>query len=181
MHCNLNKYLHFLRKLLFFLVIDKKNILKSICRNHSGGEKIFMAFDLQINVLNNSSLWQISFFNCETSIDSYLTNPLCFATQQNVIQINESGVVHPRLDLVNVVVRPLLFTKLSLFNKSSVDKEWNMKKGTWCLFFKSSISLNWGSLNRVLVVCMRNLKTNKPRQNFCAIKVPVKIYLVPEY
>ena len=32
-------------------------------------------------------------------------------------------IKHPRLDLVNVVVRPLLFTKLNLFTKSSLDKE----------------------------------------------------------
>ena len=31
--------------------------------------------------------------------------------------------IHLKLDLVNVVVRPLLFTKLSLFTKSSLDKE----------------------------------------------------------
>ena len=31
--------------------------------------------------------------------------------------------VHPRLDLVNVIVRPFLFTKLSLLTKSSLDKE----------------------------------------------------------
>ena len=31
--------------------------------------------------------------------------------------------VHPRLDLVNMVVRPFLFTELSLFTKSSLDKE----------------------------------------------------------
>ena len=31
--------------------------------------------------------------------------------------------VHPRLDLVNVIVRPFLFTKLSLFTISSLDKE----------------------------------------------------------
>ena len=35
--------------------------------------------------------------------------------------------VHPKLDLVNVVVRPLLFTKLSLFNRSIHVKECNMK------------------------------------------------------
>ena len=32
-------------------------------------------------------------------------------------------LIHPRLDLVNVIVRPFLFTKLSLFTKSSLDKE----------------------------------------------------------
>ena len=32
-------------------------------------------------------------------------------------------VVQPRLDLVNIVVRPLLFTKSGLFTKSSMDKE----------------------------------------------------------
>ena len=32
-------------------------------------------------------------------------------------------LVYPRLDLVNVVVRPLLFTKSSLFTKLSLDKE----------------------------------------------------------
>ena len=31
-------------------------------------------------------------------------------------------VIHPRLDLVNVVIRPFLFTKLSLFTKSSLNK-----------------------------------------------------------
>ena len=35
--------------------------------------------------------------------------------------------IHPRLDLVNMVVRPLLFTKLSLFTKSIHDKKCNMK------------------------------------------------------
>ena len=33
------------------------------------------------------------------------------------------NLVHPRLDLVNVVVRPLLFTKLSLLTESSLNKE----------------------------------------------------------
>ena len=37
--------------------------------------------------------------------------------------------VYPRLDLVNGVVRPLLFTKSSLFTKLSLDEEKNMKKG----------------------------------------------------
>ena len=38
--------------------------------------------------------------------------------------------VHSRLDLVNVAVRPLLFTKLSLFTKSSsLHKASIMKKG----------------------------------------------------
>ena len=32
-------------------------------------------------------------------------------------------VVHPKLDLVNVVVRPFLFTKSSIFTKWSLDKE----------------------------------------------------------
>ena len=32
-------------------------------------------------------------------------------------------LLHPRLDLVNMVVRPFLFTKLSLFTKWSIDKE----------------------------------------------------------
>ena len=32
-------------------------------------------------------------------------------------------VIHLKLDLVNVVVRPLLFTKLILFTKSSLDKQ----------------------------------------------------------
>ena len=30
--------------------------------------------------------------------------------------------VHPRLDLVNIVVRCLLYTKWSLFTRSSLDK-----------------------------------------------------------
>ena len=34
-----------------------------------------------------------------------------------------------RLDLVNVVVGPLLFTKSRLFTKSSLAKEQNTKKG----------------------------------------------------
>ena len=37
--------------------------------------------------------------------------------------------ITPRLDLVNMVVRPLLYTKSSLFTKLSLDKEQNMKKG----------------------------------------------------
>ena len=45
--------------------------------------------------------------------------------------------LHPRLDLVNLVVRPPLLTKLILFSKSSLDKEQNMKK--WAVVF----SLNW--------------------------------------
>ena len=32
-------------------------------------------------------------------------------------------VIHLKLDLVNVVVRPLLFTKLILFTNSSLDKD----------------------------------------------------------
>ena len=32
-------------------------------------------------------------------------------------------IIHPKLDLVNVIFRPFLFTKLSLFTKSSLDKE----------------------------------------------------------
>ena len=32
-------------------------------------------------------------------------------------------VIHLKLDLVNVVVRPLLFTKLILFTKLSLDKQ----------------------------------------------------------
>ena len=46
-----------------------------------------------------------------------------------------------------VVVWLLLFTKLSLFTKSSLDKEY--KKGSWSFFMKLSISLNQGSLNWV--------------------------------
>ena len=37
--------------------------------------------------------------------------------------------IHLRLDLVNLVVRLLLFIKLSLFTKSSPEKVKNMKKG----------------------------------------------------
>ena len=46
-------------------------------------------------------------------------------TLDNVIHMYLSFYlfVHPRLDLVNVIVRPFLFTKLSLFTKSSLDKE----------------------------------------------------------
>ena len=36
--------------------------------------------------------------------------------------------MHPRLDLVNLVVRTLLFTKLSLITKSSLDKEKEKKE-----------------------------------------------------
>ena len=42
-------------------------------------------------------------------------------------QLHEKKVVDPRLDLVNIVVRLLLFTKLSLFTTYSLDT--NMKKG----------------------------------------------------
>ena len=49
---------------------------------------------------------------------------LCFFA----VYFDSSLFVHSRLDLVNVVVRPLLFTKLSLLTKPSQDKEENMKK-----------------------------------------------------
>ena len=39
-------------------------------------------------------------------------------------KLSKSAHPHPRLHLVKMVVRSLLFTK------SSLDKEWNMKKGT---------------------------------------------------
>ena len=61
--------------------------------------------------------------------------------------------VHPKLDLVNLVVRSLLFTKLSLFTNSSLlDKEENMKKGAgvYSLNINRASSLNRGSLNPVL-------------------------------
>ena len=79
-------------------------------------------------------------------------------------------VVQPRLDLVNMVVKPLLFTKSRLFTKSILDKEWNMKKRSWSLFIKSSISLNWGSLNRGslnwdLVVCVDGLWKLEEKKN----------------
>ena len=34
-----------------------------------------------------------------------------------------SCIIHPKLDLVIMVVRPLLFTKLILFTNSSLDKD----------------------------------------------------------
>ena len=57
-------------------------------------------------------------------------------------------VIHPRLDLVNMIVRPFLFNKLSLFTKSSHDKEkiW-YEKVSCSLFINSSISLYF--INRV--------------------------------
>ena len=47
--------------------------------------------------------------------------------------------VHTKLDLVNVAVRPLLFTKLSLFTKSSLIKEYNYEKRSWSFFIKSNL------------------------------------------
>ena len=44
---------------------------------------------------------------------------------KNFCQIEEVHLfadIHPKLDLVNMDVRPLLFTELSLFTKSSLDK-----------------------------------------------------------
>ena len=48
-----------------------------------------------------------------------------------ILYVYGKGVilVHLRLDLVNLVVRPLLFTKSSLFTKLRLDKEENMRKG----------------------------------------------------
>ena len=43
--------------------------------------------------------------------------------QQNYKEKNVHKRVHPKLDLVNMVVRPFLFTK------SSLDKKYNKKKG----------------------------------------------------
>ena len=34
-----------------------------------------------------------------------------------------SCIIHAKLDLVNMVVRPLLFTKLIIFTKSGLDKD----------------------------------------------------------
>ena len=52
---------------------------------------------------------------------------------------------------MNLGVRSLLFTKLSLFTNSSLlDKEENMKKGAGV--YSLNISLNRGLLNRVLGV-----------------------------
>ena len=41
----------------------------------------------------------------------------------SVNHFDKINSIYPRLDLVNLVVRPHLFTKLSLFTKSSLDKE----------------------------------------------------------
>ena len=61
---------------------------------------------------------------------------------------------NPRLDLVNMVVSPLLFT-INWVN--SLNRVWiNSKiwKGSWSLFIKSSISLSLGSLNWILGVVL---------------------------
>ena len=39
------------------------------------------------------------------------------------------GTPEPSLNLVNMVVRPFLLTKLSLFTKTSLNKKYDMKKG----------------------------------------------------
>ena len=41
----------------------------------------------------------------------------------NTVIGGQKSQLHPKLDLVNMVVRTFLFTKLSLFTKSSIDKE----------------------------------------------------------
>ena len=60
---------------------------------------------------------------------------------------------------MNVIVRPLLFTKLSLFIKSKSGYRVSYEKGSWILFIKLSISLNRVSLNRVLGVLFTHFVT----------------------
>ena len=43
--------------------------------------------------------------------------------------LKKNTVLHPRLNLVNVVIRPLLFTKSSLFTKSYLDTKQKYVKG----------------------------------------------------
>ena len=58
--------------------------------------------------------------------------------------------IQPRLDLVNLVVRPLLFTK------SRLDIREKYEKGSWSLFIKSSTSLN--RVPGVLMNVQKNLR-----------------------
>ena len=69
--------------------------------------------------------WVVVFasFMCNLILGEYLSFQFLLVFMFFAVYFYSSLLVHSRLDLVNVVVRPLLFTKLSLFTKSSLDKE----------------------------------------------------------
>ena len=69
--------------------------------------------------------WVVVFasFMCNLILGEYLSFQFLLVFMFFAVYFYSSLFVHSRLDLVNVVVRPLLFTKLSLLTKPSQDKE----------------------------------------------------------
>ena len=69
--------------------------------------------------------WVVVFasFMCNLILGEYLSFQFLHVFMLFAVYFDSSLFVHSRLDLVNVVVRPLLFTKLSLLTKPSQDKD----------------------------------------------------------
>ena len=69
--------------------------------------------------------WVVVFasFMCNLILGEYLSFQFLHVFMFFAVYFDSSLFVHSRLDLVNVVVRPLLFTKVSLLTKPSQDKE----------------------------------------------------------
>ena len=69
--------------------------------------------------------WVVVFasFMCNLILGEYLSFQFLHVFMFFAVYFDSSLFVHSRLDLVNVVVRPLLFTKLSLLTMPSQDKE----------------------------------------------------------
>ena len=69
--------------------------------------------------------WVVVFasFMCNLILGEYLSFQFLLVFMFFAVYFYSSLFVHSRLDLVNVVVRPLFFTKLSLLTKPSQDKE----------------------------------------------------------
>ena len=89
------------------------------------GNKISLAVGIKDLFSQNQSLSHVIWLCCPSS--GFLF-PARLYHGQFVLIWKSLEVIHSKLDLVNMDVRPLLFTKLSLFTKSSLDKEQNMKK-----------------------------------------------------
>ena len=68
-------------------------------------------------------------------------------------------VIHPKLDLVNVVVRPLLFTKLSLFIKSSIY--YFTKSSLGCTYFLQNGFLKKNNLTTSIKIEAQDQEKNE--------------------
>ena len=78
----------------------------------------------------SSSFLLLISINCHAywgDVNALLHTYLVFSKITETVQIADFEllfwIMRPKLDLVNVVVRPFLFTKSSIFTKWSLDKE----------------------------------------------------------